>query len=362
MDSNQINFWFSVNADKFNPNDLPAIKAKLEQMDNNQMMFLQGAEFKKPSTIFLIAILLGWERFFLGDIGLGIVKIITGYGCGIWWLIDIFSAKTRARKYNFQQFQKATCAFSGGNFSNAAPPPPANAGANQPNAFQTTDNTSAPVPKQNSDDPATPPQGDTGFMQNLLNRVKLLLFTPQTEYQAIEQENTPRAKILTHYVLPLMIISVLFAFIGYGLVGYSIGRTHFNEPSLGLRWAVLQTILLLGGIYITALIINAMASRFGTAKSFDRAFALVAYAYTPMFLAGIFHIRPNWSWLVYSLGIYGLYLLITGLKPMMKPAEEKAGSYSALSWIAAVIVFIVLMKMLEAMILPSMPSLLSFPY
>jgi TM2 domain-containing membrane protein YozV len=108
MDSNQINIWLSVNVEKFNSADLPAIKAVLEQMDNNQLMFLQNADFKKPSTIFLIAFFLGWERFFLNDVGLGIVKVITGYGCGIWWLIDIFSAKARARKYNFKQFQKVT--------------------------------------------------------------------------------------------------------------------------------------------------------------------------------------------------------------------------------------------------------------
>ena len=106
MDSNQVNFWLSINAECFAPEALQTIKSNLEQMNDNQMMYLQNASFEKPSTILLIAIFLGWERFWLNDIALGIVKIITAYGCGIWWLADIFTAKKRAQIYNFQQFQK----------------------------------------------------------------------------------------------------------------------------------------------------------------------------------------------------------------------------------------------------------------
>ena len=203
--------------------------------------------------------------------------------------------------------------------------------------------------------------GFAEFMKNLLNRAKQLILSPQTEYQAIEKENTPHSKVLTHYVLPLMVIPVLFAFIGYGLIGVSFGGYYVNDIDLGLRYAALQIIMLLGGIYITTLIINALTNKFGATKSFNSAFALVAYAYTPMFLAGIFLVWSEISWLVYPLGIYGLYLLISGLKAMMKPAEEKNNSYSAVSFIVAILIYVVLMKVSEAMILPSAPSMPSLP-
>ncbi|MDD4848004.1 MAG: TM2 domain-containing protein [Bacteroidales bacterium] len=106
MEKLKVDMFIGLNAENFYPQDLMMIKEKLEQMDDDKFFLIQGTEFQKPSIILIIAILLGWERFWLDDVGLGIVKILTCYGCGIWWLIDIISAKDRAKKYNFQKFNQ----------------------------------------------------------------------------------------------------------------------------------------------------------------------------------------------------------------------------------------------------------------
>lgn len=104
MEKSKLNLFFAVNGEKFAPEMIPHIKSKLEKMDDGKLLMLQATEFRNPTIILVIAILLGWDRFFLDDIGLGILKILTCQGLGIWWIIDIISAKKRTYDYNLNKF------------------------------------------------------------------------------------------------------------------------------------------------------------------------------------------------------------------------------------------------------------------
>ncbi len=47
---------------------------------------------KSKTTTLILAILLGGlgvDRFYVGKMGTGVLKLLTGGGFGIWWLVDI---------------------------------------------------------------------------------------------------------------------------------------------------------------------------------------------------------------------------------------------------------------------------------
>lgn len=100
-----VNQFIGANAEKFQPQDLMTIKARLTTMNENQLILIQAAEFRNPTTILLLAVFLGIERFWLGQVGIGILKILSYFVFvgWLWWFIDIFTAKKRAREYNFKK-------------------------------------------------------------------------------------------------------------------------------------------------------------------------------------------------------------------------------------------------------------------
>jgi len=186
---------------------------------------------------------------------------------------------------------------------------------------------------------------------DIINRVKQILVCPKPEWQIIDGENDTNMTVLTKYVLLLAAIPAVAAFVGHGIIGYSVMGYHIGSMSLGVKYAIIQYIAMVGGVYLTAFVIDILAANFGSQKNFDKAFSLVAFSYTPMFVGGIFYILPSLSWLATLAGIYGLYLLYIGLQPMMKTPAEKQTSYFVVSLIVTMVVSAVLSSILGAILL-----------
>lgn len=187
----------------------------------------------------------------------------------------------------------------------------------------------------------------------MINRVKQILVSPKTEWQTIDRENNTNIIVLTKYVLLLAAIPAIAAFIGYGIIGYSVLGYHVSSISLGIKQAIIQYITMVGGVYITAFVIDLLATNFASQKNFDKAFSLVAYAYTPAFVGGIFYIYHSLTILASLAGIYSLYLLYIGLAPMMKTPTEKRTAYFVVSLLVMLAVFFVLSLVLATVIIGS---------
>ena len=104
MQKEKIDQFIMVNADKFPQLMFEQIRQKLEKLDESKESMLIATEWKSPTVALLLAIFLGFaDRMYLGQVGLGVAKLLTCGGVGIWALVDLFSAMSRARMYNYNK-------------------------------------------------------------------------------------------------------------------------------------------------------------------------------------------------------------------------------------------------------------------
>lgn len=177
---------------------------------------------------------------------------------------------------------------------------------------------------------------------SLVDRAKAIILTPREEWPRIDAEPATISGLFTGYALILAAIPPLAGLIGGLVFGYGALGVYFR-PSIGgaISMAVVQYVLSLVGVVVIALIIDFLAPKFRGTSNRVQAFKVAVYAYTASWLAGIFALIPALSVLT-LLGLYSLYLLYTGLPLLMKAPSEKAGSYTGVTVLVAVVVSLVI--------------------
>lgn len=187
---------------------------------------------------------------------------------------------------------------------------------------------------------------------NLFERVKGILLNPRAEWAIIEREPGDMAYLFMNYVAILAAIPAVCGFIGSSLIGISLpGLGTVRVPIVtGLVGAVVGYLLTFAMVYIVALLADLLAPTFQGQKNFENALKLVVYSYTPAWLVGVFLLIPSLGFLT-ILGLYGLYLLWTGIPPLMKAPQEKSIVYT-LAIIVCAIVIGLIVGLVQAAIMP----------
>ncbi|MBN2484955.1 MAG: YIP1 family protein [Bacteroidales bacterium] len=188
---------------------------------------------------------------------------------------------------------------------------------------------------------------------NLIDRAKNILFKPREEWVLISRETTSVSQLVTNYLLIMAIIPAAAQFIRYGLIGHNIPFYGHVAGSIswGLKQAVVSYISNIAGVFLSAFIIDILATNFASQKNFTRAMQLVVFSYTAAFVAGIFYLIPGLGILAVLGSLYGLYLLFLGLKPMMQTPDDKVAVYFILSLLVIIVVSVILSFILGKILL-----------
>ncbi|RYE25067.1 MAG: TM2 domain-containing protein [Sphingobacteriales bacterium] len=110
MESQKVDMYLVSHSKFFEGHNMPMLKEMLTNADDSRFITLQSANLKDPTMMLIISILagsLGVDRFVLGETGLGIAKLLTCGGLGIWTIVDWFLIMGKTKEMNVQKVYNA---------------------------------------------------------------------------------------------------------------------------------------------------------------------------------------------------------------------------------------------------------------
>jgi hypothetical protein len=177
----------------------------------------------------------------------------------------------------------------------------------------------------------------------LVDRVKNILLNPRQEWAVIDAEAPVPLELYKEYIIPLAAIPPVAKMLGTTILGYhSPAFGTVRAPFAGALLQMVVTYLLtLGGVYVLALVIDALSSNFGGQRNPMQALKVAAYSCTAAWVAGVFSLVPDLRRLG-IVGLYSLFLLYLGLPLLMKAPEDKALAYSILVACCGLVLWLVI--------------------
>lgn len=196
-----------------------------------------------------------------------------------------------------------------------------------------------------------------GPSKGVIDRAKAMILTPKTEWPVVAAESDSVQTVFLKYAVPLAAIGPIASLIGgqvFGLGGFGI--TIRVPLTFALATAITQYVLSLAGLFLIAWVANFLSPKFGGKDSYVAAFKWVVYAYTAAWVAGILGIIPALGLLVLLAAIYGLYVLYLGAAPVMGVPQDKSAGYTAVTIVATIIVYFVVLTIAGSITALFMPS------
>lgn len=172
---------------------------------------------------------------------------------------------------------------------------------------------------------------------SLLARVWNILLSPDREWRVVAGERRTIRSLLGRYVIPLALIPAVASLIGYGLVGANGILFRMSGPYWGVSMALNSLLTSLSVYLIGTSLVDRLARGFGGTSDPGRSAQLVAYSYTPAFLAGIFYALPGLQQGV-ILGLYSVYLFYLGVPVLKTIPEDQRVAYTIVSAILLIVI------------------------
>ncbi len=162
--------------------------------------------------------------------------------------------------------------------------------------------------------------------QFIFERAKAILSDPASTWGRIKNEEATAKEIFVSYAMVLAAIPVVCQFlrmITFGQTIPFIGGTVRWPFFSGLITSAVTYVLSLVGLFVAGYIAHKLAEKFEGEATLEDGLKLMAYSFTPAYLAGVLYLIPALSVLSILFSIYGLYLFYQGIPTMVKVESRR---------------------------------------
>ena len=109
MEQQKVDIYIATNAKYFESHLIPQLSDMLLKADDSKFISIQTVNLKDPTTMLIVSLFgghFGIDRFLIGDTGLGVGKLLTCGGFGIWTIVDWFMIMGRTKELKFINLQR----------------------------------------------------------------------------------------------------------------------------------------------------------------------------------------------------------------------------------------------------------------
>jgi hypothetical protein len=187
---------------------------------------------------------------------------------------------------------------------------------------------------------------------SLINRIKLVVLSPKECWKSICNEQHEPKTLVMALILPLVILGIICSTIGLQVFGISMGPLGTWRPPFipFLLSQIVNGLMTIAGVYISAWLVQKLATFFQGSATPAKAFSLVTHAMLPILASNLLTIFPPLSMLGLVLLVISLYAFFQGSSMMTTVSESKRLPFVA-SFIASMILISLVLAAISAPIM-----------
>jgi len=169
----------------------------------------------------------------------------------------------------------------------------------------------------------------------LRDRARYIIIHPGKAWETIYNENRSVRTVQVSFLLPVLTLVSLSAF---------IGSLIYNPSGLSVLFPVIRAIKQFICFYLTvslsAWVLNEIAMAFVHEKNYSFNFKLVTYSFTPLYITVIItRFLPDLA-LINLLGFYGAYIMYTGISKLENISKKGILRYFIVALLIVIIFYL----------------------